>query len=281
MAPAPLPSLLRCVTLNLWGGNGPVERRMPLVIEGLRALAPDLVALQEVRDIPGTLPNQAEKIAAAIGMTHVFASAVEWGGGHEGLGIISRHAMAQYEVTELPHGTATERRIMLSARLRAGAGEIWAHTTHLNYRLHHGKEREDQVLALEPVVAARSGELPQILLGDFNATPDSDEIRWLRGLTTLGGRRVFYQDAWALTHLDTGAAAGGITWAKSNPFTAPLRWLNPDRRIDYIFVSPQRRDGRGKVAGCAVVLDAPDTEGVYPSDHFGLMADIQITPDAA
>ena len=47
-------------------------------------------------------------------------------------------------------------------------------------------------------------------MGDFNATPDSDEIRWLCGRTTLGGRRVAYQDAWARAN----PGQPGITWAQ-------------------------------------------------------------------
>ena len=36
---------------------------MQLAVDGLRALAPDVVGLQEVRQVPGTVPNQAETLA--------------------------------------------------------------------------------------------------------------------------------------------------------------------------------------------------------------------------
>ena len=38
--------------------------------------------------------------------------------------------------------------------------------------------------------------MPVILCGDFNAEPDSDEIRFLCSLTPLDGRTAYYQDAW-------------------------------------------------------------------------------------
>ena len=38
--------------------------------------------------------------------------------------------------------------------------------------------------------------MPPILCGDFNAEPDSDEIRFLCSLTALDGRTTFFQDAW-------------------------------------------------------------------------------------
>jgi endonuclease/exonuclease/phosphatase family metal-dependent hydrolase len=247
---------------------------MRLVEEGLRALAPDVIALQEVRVIPEALPNQAETLAAALGMHVIFAPTVAWGGGHEGLAILSRAPIGAHRAVELPHATEMERRLLLSARLETAAGPIWVHNTHLNYRLAHGKEREDQVQAVHDLVAACLPDNPQILLGDFNARPESSEIRWLTGLASLNGRSVYYQDAWALLH----PHEAGWTWAAANPHTEPLSFLHPDRRLDYIFVTIRRRDGRGAVRACRIVLDQPDGDGTYPSDHFGLMAEIQIAP---
>jgi endonuclease/exonuclease/phosphatase family metal-dependent hydrolase len=256
---------VRCLTLNLWGLEPPLERRMALVADGLRALGPDVIGLQEVREAPG-VPNQAETLARALGYRHVFAPAVPFGGGHEGLALLARENFAEHEARELPHAQPDERRVLLSARL----GEVWVHTTHLNYRLHHGKQREDQVLAIDAAIAARATN-PQILMGDFNARPEADEMRFLRGLTSLAGRRTYYQDAWLRLHPDEA----GWTWAGANPYTARLEFLEPDRRLDYVYVTPQRRDGRGRIAECRIVLDHPDGEGVFPSDHFGVLADVQ------
>jgi endonuclease/exonuclease/phosphatase family metal-dependent hydrolase len=124
------------------------------------------------------------------------------------------------------------------------------------------------------VVAATPSELPKVWMGDFNAPPEADEIRFLRGLCSIAGRRVFYQDAFAAIH----PGEDGFTWARKNPHVDRLRWLAPDRRIDYIFVGAERRDGRGRVRGCRIALDRPDADGCFPSDHFGLVADIQVAP---
>jgi endonuclease/exonuclease/phosphatase family metal-dependent hydrolase len=254
------------LTLNLWGLEPPLDRRMALIADGLRALAPDVVGLQEVREAPG-VENQAAALARALGYQHVFAPAVAFGGGHEGLALLAREPFAAHEARELPHARPEERRVLLSARL----GELWVHTTHLDYRLQHGKEREDQVLAIDAAITARA-TVPQVLMGDFNARPEADEMRFLRGLTTLAGRRTHYQDAWLRLH----PAEPGWTWAAANPGTAPLAFLEPDRRLDYVYVTTQRRDGRGRIRDCRIVLDRPDGEGVYPSDHFGVLADVQI-----
>jgi endonuclease/exonuclease/phosphatase family metal-dependent hydrolase len=265
---------LKVLTLNLWGEQPPLERRMSLVIEGLAELAPDVVALQEVREVQGKLGNQAETLARQAGYQHVFAPTVAWGGGHEGLALMARHPIAEHTVLELPHSHAQERRVLLSGRIETPAGAVWVHTTHLNYRLHHGRQREDQVVALEAAVASRETETPQIIMGDFNARPESDEIRWMSGLTTLAERRVHYQDAWARLH----PGEAGWTWAAANPYTAMLQFLEPDRRIDYVFVTARRRDGRGTVHGCRLVLDQPASDGAYASDHYGVFAEVQIAP---
>lgn len=263
---------LRCLTLNLWGAEPPLRERMALVLQGLRDYAPDVVALQEVREISGQLPNQAEALASAVGFHHVFATATPLRDGNEGLAILSRHPIVEHEVLELPHAEPNERRILLSARIDNGAGGVWINTTHLNYRLTHGLEREDQVRAIEGRLCGRTTDAPQMLMGDFNARPDADEIRFLRGLTTLGGRRPYFQDAWQRLHPDEV----GWTWACANPYTAKLAFLEPDRRIDYIFVTPQRGDGRGTIHDCRIVFDKPSPDSVLASDHFGLLADVQV-----
>lgn len=266
--------ILRCLTLNLWGAEPPLEQRMALVVQGLRQLAPDVVTLQEVREVPGQLPNQAGMLAKAAGFEHVFAPATPFGGGHEGLAILSRQPILEHDVSELPHAEPTERRILLSARVQHGLGSVWVHTTHLNYRLTHGKQREDQVAAIAASVAGRVSDASQILMGDFNARPEADEIRFLRGLSTLDGRRTYFQDAWERLH----PGDPGLTWARANPYTAKLAFLEPDRRLDYIFVTPMRGDGRGTIHSCTMVFDKPDADSVFASDHFGLLADIQVEP---
>ncbi len=265
---------IKVVTLNIWGEQPPLEPRMRGILAGLKALDADVIALQEVRQIKGVLPNQAETIAAALDLSWHFGIATPWGGGDEGLAILSRFPIVDRLQRELPHATADERRILLGAVLETPAGPFAAFTTHLNYRLHHGNIREDQVVALEDLVASTASELPKVLMGDFNAVPESDEMRYLRGLHSVRGQRVFYQDAFERRH----PSEPGYTWARANPFTQRLRWLALDRRIDYIYVSAMRKDGRGVVNDCHIVLDEPDQDGCFPSDHFGLFAEIQITP---
>ena len=121
--------------------------------------------------------------------------------------------------------------------------------------------------------------LRQIEMRALQAVVDIGEFggpaaRFLRGQVTLGGRRTYLQDAWERLH----PGESGWTWARANPYTAKLAFLEPDRRLDYIFVTPMRGDGRGTVRACRMVLHEPGPGQVFASDHFGLLAEIQVEP---
>jgi endonuclease/exonuclease/phosphatase family metal-dependent hydrolase len=284
---------LRVVTLNLWGTQPPLDARLTLAARQLRSLAPDVVCLQEVRPLDGRAGRTtADVLAEALDMTSHYEVAVAWEDtpelpqGQEGLAILAR-GIREARFLALPEPRPTEARILLSAEVDTAGGPIWVHTTHLHYRLDDGLARERQILAIDEALRStgrNNDSPPQILCGDFNATADSDEIRFLRGLTTLGGRRTHFQDTWLRLHREPGPGDGpdrGITWSSENRFTRPLRSLDLDRRIDYIFVTTRKRDGRGTVHDCRVVVTEREGLGevaICASDHYGVCADIQITP---
>lgn len=279
---------LGVVTINFWGTEPPLERRLALAERQLAALAPDVVCMQEVRPLDGRAGRTtADVLGDALGMARVYEVSLRWDdsdfyvghpGGEEGLAILSRHPIVERRVTRLPEARKTEARILLSVQIDTPAGLVWVHTTHLHYRLDDGVARERQVVAIDGVVRGIDSESeganarPQILCGDFNAPPDADEIRFMRGLTTLSGRRTHYQDAWLRCHSGTP----GLTWSSENEQTRPLRSLDIDRRIDYVFVTTRRKDGRGTVLDCKVALDERE-EMICASDHFGVWARVQIT----
>jgi endonuclease/exonuclease/phosphatase family metal-dependent hydrolase len=57
---------VRVATLNLWARNGPYRDRAPQLTQQVAALAPDLLALQEVADGLGP-GGQAEDLFAELG----------------------------------------------------------------------------------------------------------------------------------------------------------------------------------------------------------------------
>ena len=101
----------------------------------------------------------------------------------------------------------------------------------------------------------------------MNAEPEADEMRFLRGLTSLGQTSVYFADTFGIA----GAGAPGPTFSRKNPFASVLR--EPDRRIDYVFVRGPDETGRGEPLDARVCFDAPH-EGHFASDHFGVIATI-------
>jgi endonuclease/exonuclease/phosphatase family metal-dependent hydrolase len=261
---------MKIVTLNFWGIETPLDRRLALATRQLAALAPDVVCLQEARPLDGVSGRTtADELGTSLGMHAHYATAVAWDTGQEGLAILSRTAPAETRVLALPDPRPKDIRILLSAHVDG----IWVHTTHLHYRLDDGVSRERQVCAIDAAIRTcgrENTDAPQILCGDFNATPDSDEMRFLRGLTTLEGRRTHFQDAWLRHHPHDD----GITWSSENELTRPLRSLDIDRRIDYVLVTSRKKDGRGTVRDCRVVLTERE-DGICASDHYGVYADVQ------
>jgi endonuclease/exonuclease/phosphatase family metal-dependent hydrolase len=129
--------------------------------------------------------------------------------------------------------------------------------THLAWRFDHGALRQRQVRALDALARdwARDADFPPIVVGDLNADPDADEIRYLCGLTALDGHSTYYQDAWRV-----GGEGPGFTWDNRNPFTAMM--FEPDRRLDYILVGLADLNGRGWIERVALACDQP-ADGVW------------------
>lgn len=264
---------LKVLTLNLWHDAGRWAERAHLIRGWIHRLDPDLVGFQEV--LRGETTDQARELLAERGYETAFGAAVRWS--HRDLdfgnAVASRWPIHDPEVWTLPESGDGERRSALSVTIASPFGPIAFTCTHLNWKLHHGATRERQVVALADRVLARRpvGGFPPILVGDFNAEPDSNEIRYLAGLGALGGRSVYFHDAWRVA----GDGGPGITWSNRND--EARRELEPDRRIDYVFTGYPLRDGTGWLEGCRVVCDRPEG-GVWPSDHFGVLAELRTLP---
>jgi endonuclease/exonuclease/phosphatase family metal-dependent hydrolase len=170
--------------------------------------------------------------------------------------------------------------------LHARTAGLDVFSTHLAAPPEDGRHRARQVIAIDELIRTARGDadvhvfgrprvgMPPILCGDFNAEPDSDEIRFLCGATGLDGRWTYYQDAWRVA----GDGPGHTQDWRNNTIAATMNV--PRKRIDYVFVGDGflRRGAAGRVLSAQLAFDQRLT-GVPASDHIGLCVDI-VWPDA-
>jgi endonuclease/exonuclease/phosphatase family metal-dependent hydrolase len=263
---------LRVATWNLWWRFGPWEARQPAIAATLLALEADVVCLQEVWESDdGT--NQAAQLADALGgWHHVYASRLRWDDGRFGNAVLSRWPIVGDEWRSLPApDDADELRTVLRADIDGPRGPLQVFSTHLNWRFDHSAIRQDQVRTIARFVKeSPARRFPPIVCGDFNAAPESDEVRMMTGRAAVPEDRLVFHDAWEAA--GDRAADPGYTWRNENPF-ARLD-LEPDRRIDYVFVGWPKTGGVGHAVGCRVFGTEP-VGGVVGSDHAGVVADLR------
>lgn len=253
--------------------SGPWRQRREEIVAWLDLLEPDVVCLQEVLEAPDGR-NQARWLAEHTRARYevAYAAGATTGGHGFGNAVLSRWPITEQASAPLPSSPASEDVARCVLHARTGGLDVFC--THLAWRLDDGIVRERQVVALAGFareVADPRAAVPPILAGDFNAEPESTEMRYLTGLASLDGGSVCYLDAWAVA----GGGGRGCTWDNHNPFAFAER--EPSRRIDHILLG--WRPGTGvRVAGAALACDRALT-GTFASDHFGLLARLAIRED--
>lgn len=280
----PPPSTLRFVSLNVlhggplsgWTGrDSQLEARLDLVSDALRALSPDVVALQEA-SWSRARGEIASRLAGRLGLNHVYAPAsmrlfdTGWINRlaanlmdfSEGPAILSRFPIARWEAHRLPRcGKRLDPRVLLFAELSTPGGLLPVFSTHTSGHACHAE-------AVATLVRERQGDLPGVLMGDMNAVESSAAIQALVGDADL-------VDSFRAAN---PATPGFTVW---QPVTAPDR--RAFRRVDYVFLAPGRSFA-GAVVESRVVVDAPgrlpDGNAIWPSDHYGVLADLAIFPPA-
>lgn len=266
----------RILTWNVWWQFGQWRERQPAILSVLREQNADIVFLQEVWAQEGGL-DQAQWLADELNM-YVARTEGPWYDDGVSLGnaILSRWPVLQWQVHRLPDvtGAASVRRVVL-AQVDSPFGRLWCACTHLDYKFDASDTRVAQCEALCGIIDQLRGdpetELPVILAGDFNAVPDSDEIRMLTGRRAPAVSGLVFTDLW-----EVAGDGHGFTWRRDNAYIADSTW--PNRRLDYLLVSWPRPRPIGNptsiwLAGVEAV------GGVQPSDHAAVVADIVMVAD--
>jgi endonuclease/exonuclease/phosphatase family metal-dependent hydrolase len=273
---------MRVLTLNLWGRRGNWDERRGVLVSGLRELKPDLLAFQEA-----VVNNEYDQVVDLLGPDfHVAHQKTREPGGPgdveagQGASIASRWPLGTVDEVDLHVTPRTAGFACTAVVAKVLAPEPLGpllFVNHLpNWQLNFERERELQAVAtarfLEGLVGGR--KLHVVLAGDLTADPDSASVRFWTGRQSLDGSSVSYRDAWESKHPNEER----ITFTPENPLMRGREW--PFHRLDYILVRSGEHDGSTlEIESCEVVFDEP-VDGVWASDHFGLVADLALPPPA-
>ncbi len=286
---------LRVVQLNIGSllEAGWAERRHEIVV-WFNELRPDVACLQEVWEDDNTSNTAAWIVKQLPELSYHFA----FGGAPFGPSVWPDPALrfGSAVLSRWPIDESTYHRLPIDVDdpgdgfvvdvpwelLHVRTAGLDVLSCHLAPAPTHGLHRRRQAWAIDEIIRDARGDLdavpplgrqreamPIILCGDFNAEPDSDEIRFLCSLAPLDGRTAFYQDAWRV-------AGDGPGYTQDWRTNALADSMNLHRkRIDYVFVGDpfQRRGGAGRVLDVSLAFHEPRT-GVHASDHSGLCVDV-------
>ena len=286
---------LRVLQLNVGSLFEPEwEQRRHEVVAWLDHLQPDVACLQEVWVDDGESTGEWIAASSTIDWHHTFGGdplpEVIWPDPSLRFGsmILSRWPIEDDHHLRLPVGPGADP---ITAGfpwevVHATTAGLDVFSTHLAAAPRDHAHRRLQVVELDRFARSIRGDrdrlggfgstrsaMPAILCGDFNAEPDSDEIRFLCGLTSLDGASTFWQDAWRV--------AGDGPGLTQDWRVAPLASaLNVHRkRIDYVFVGdPFRRTGSGGRVLRAEMFGHEPRTATVASDHLGLCVDL-VWPD--
>lgn len=261
---------VKVMTWNIWWRFGPNwQDRQPALLQTMRAVDADVIALQEVWG--NTETTQADEFADQLGMHAGFAapsypptSDVPRPENDDltlGLGLLSRWPIETLQQVEMPARHRPFGPVTLAATLQHPAGPLHMLVACLEYEPAYNDDRLAQTRTLAELATdpAFDGSLPIIVAGDLNAAPDSPLMRPLQEVLT---------DAWSAGSGDPAA----VTLPSSHP-AAPVEATELiDQRIDHIFYRPGELAQRVTVESAAIA-GAP-VGGVYPSDHRAVVCEL-------
>jgi endonuclease/exonuclease/phosphatase family metal-dependent hydrolase len=254
--------------LNVWARFGDWPARRDVLKRCLAELKPDLVAFIEVIVLDGY--DEAADIADGLGM-HIVHQVNRTPDG-AGIAVASRLPVRAVHEMDL-HVAERPRDFPAGALLvevDAGGAPLLFVNHMPSWQVDQENEREVQTV----MVARKIGELGLervVVAGDMDADPSSSSIRFWTGRQPLDGMSVCYRDAWEAKH---PGERGETFTPDENPLVADPDW--PFRRIDYVLVRCGIHGGPVlPIVSCERFLDHA-VDGVWASDHFGVVADLEV-----
>lgn len=247
------------MTYNIWNDNENWPARLTHMLSEIRILNPDLIGLQEVIQ-RSTLPNQAQTLADSLGYYYYFSSVDPVTSEKRyGNAILSRYPLLETNWRHLQ--PEDDYRIAVHAKIEIAGNIIDFYNTHLHNTAVNAQIREQQITDLYDFIDETSTSDYIFVTGDYNANPDWDEMELMY--------EDFY-DVYPFFHEDH---------LEPDHSTLNFNLGHQQRRIDYIFFN-KAAEKMLIPQSAEIVIDQPDENGIYGSDHFGVLATFNLLSDA-
>jgi endonuclease/exonuclease/phosphatase family metal-dependent hydrolase len=244
---------LHVATLNIRNLADRWFERLPLLLADMAALQPDLLGLQEVVYV-----MQQDRLIGAAGEGR-YRVARGWAGRPEyGNSLLVREPLGPTQVdrVDLAHDRSAHRALV---RLPGGSSVLVV-VTHLHHLGPDEAIRDQQAASILDWLDDAPSADATIVMGDFNADPPEPAPVRLRAARF----RSAFEEA--------NGSEPAVTWPSG--LKAPGMDTDGDPEcLDYIWVR-----GTVRVESARLVFDRPDPEDptIYPSDHFGIAARLEI-----
>jgi endonuclease/exonuclease/phosphatase family metal-dependent hydrolase len=201
---------IKVMTMNIKEGGEYANYNTEAFAECIATYNPDVVVMQEVDRFTNRAGNKdiLTELGAALGMFPFYGKAMDYRGGGFGNGILSKYPFYNAQsIVSKPAGASENRNCSWIDIVLPQGGKLRVAVTHLDVK---SEQVRTQTMA-EINRSILTDEFPVLLMGDFNAKPDSDTMKYARS-------------KWQ----DIGAGTGNTI-----PATAPTS------RIDYIMGYPK------------------------------------------
>ena len=244
---------LHVATLNIRNLADRWFERLPLLLADMATLQPDLLGLQEVVYV-----MQQDRLIGAAGEGQ-YGVVRGWAGRPEyGNSLLVREPLVAADTERLDLGLS--RSALRSIVKLPRGSSVLVVVTHLHHLTPDETRRDEQAASILSWLDGAPAADATIVMGDFNADPAEPAPSRLRE----AGFRSAYEDA--------NGSEPTVTWPSG--LQAPAMDTDgPPECLDYIWVR-----GAARVESARLVFDLPDPEDptIYPSDHLGIAARLEI-----
>ena len=264
-------------TINTWKCDGAYRTRLDLLKKGLAACKPDLIACQEVFQSEAGGADTGRALADALEMHYHWVPARHKDryldgkqvSSYSGLALLSVYPILEAWSYILPADERDGERLAQFVRVDCHSVLVLVINTHLTHLSDASGLRKQQLASLLAQVPPTAQFGAVFLCGDFNATEDTEELRFL-----------LRHDRFTVCNGYT-AGQGTLPGYTRVPAPGAAESAQVGKAIDFIFSLTEKHHPQPVLSNGRLILDVPDEQGYYPSDHFGVMVKAQISPTYA